>query len=90
MREICGECKWHQYEPIDRGYVCVMAIIRVSTYNLIVGLLDKAQPKPMKKYEFEDGSFNSKCPICDERILPKVYNYCPKCGQKIDTANYEL
>lgn len=25
MREICGECKWHKYEEIDRGYVCVNA-----------------------------------------------------------------
>lgn len=22
---ICGECKFHQYEEIDRGYVCVNA-----------------------------------------------------------------
>ena len=21
-REICGECKYHTYEPIDRGWVC--------------------------------------------------------------------
>ena len=21
-KEICGECKWHKYEEIDRGYVC--------------------------------------------------------------------
>ena len=24
-REICGECKWHTYEEIDRGFVCTNA-----------------------------------------------------------------
>lgn len=24
-RQICGECKWHTYEEIDRGFVCTNA-----------------------------------------------------------------
>lgn len=24
-RRICGECKWHQHEDIDNGWVCVNA-----------------------------------------------------------------
>ena len=67
-----------------------MPRMRASTLNRINDLIRKAEPKPMKKYEFSDGTFNSKCPICNELILPKKHNYCPKCGQRIDTENYEL
>lgn len=44
----------------------------------------KAVPQKPRIYEL-GGDYYYKCPwmACDENIT-KWYNYCPKCGQKLD------
>lgn len=63
--------------------------MRVSTINRINELIDKAYPKPMKKLEYRDGKYADLCPSCDRTLLEK-WNYCPRCGQRVDRTNYEL
>ena len=63
--------------------------MRVSTINRINELIDKAEPKPTKKFEYRDGSCADLCPRCDKTMV-NGWEYCPRCGQHLDTENYEL
>lgn len=63
--------------------------MRVSAVNRINELIEKAMPKPMKKLEYRDGKHADLCPSCDGTLLEK-WNYCPRCGQRVDRTNYEL
>lgn len=56
---------------------------------LIKELVDKVTPKkPINKatYNYDDVPFTALCPNCKENLgyeSKGVYNYCPKCGQRI-------
>lgn len=63
--------------------------MRVSAVNRINELIEKSYPKPMKKLEYRDGTCADLCPNC-ERVIFADYEYCPKCGQRVDRTIYEL
>lgn len=67
-----------------------MPRMRVSAVNRLNELIEKNTPKPMVKHKYFDGTIGSKCPRCNGIILPNEFSYCPYCGQRIDTENYEL
>ena len=55
-------------------------------------LLEKDMPKPLVEHEFKDGTTGTKCPRCGRFIcaVGGAWNYCPDCGQRIDTENIAL
>lgn len=63
--------------------------MRVSAINRINELIEKAEPKPMRKLEHSDDTSTPLCPRCESVLVP-LSEYCPNCGQHIDTTNYEL
>lgn len=55
-------------------------------------LLEKDIPKPLVEHEFKDGTTSTRCPRCGRFIsqIGTEWNYCPDCGQHIDTENIAL
>lgn len=58
----------------------------------INNLLEKDMPKPLIEHEFNDGKKGTRCPACGRFIHNEydTWNYCPECGQHIDTENIAL
>lgn len=57
-------------------------------------LKERDKEKPMHQHWFHSladdcEKFYNACPTCDE-FISRDYKFCPNCGQRIDTDNYEL
>ena len=65
--------------------------MRVSAINRINELIEKSQPKAMKKHESDADYSIDLCPRC-EAVLGSSEEeiYCPRCGQRVDRTIYEL
>lgn len=65
--------------------------VTLSTDEIVAinELIQRDKPKPLVEHEFNDGTTSTKCPCCG-RFISTVggdWNYCPDCGQHIDTEN---
>lgn len=71
-----------------------MPRMRVDTLNRLNELIKRDQALPIVKdgYDEWDGHEKHKkfaCPSCECRTY-EDYNFCPYCGQRLDTENYAL
>ena len=64
-----------------------------AAYTVAITAMEKQIPKPLKELKnpnpIELGNDYAECPNCGEwlgkkKLAKHRYNYCPKCGQRID------
>lgn len=63
-----------------------MTLEEANEYNELV---KRNTAKAVKKYVFDSGYTDFICPVC-ERITINDYEFCPRCGQRLDTSNIAL
>lgn len=62
--------------------------LTIDDVNYINTLLERDNPKAMRKYETSEGThILDMCSVCGA-VLGKTDNYCNKCGQRVDHENY--
>ena len=54
-------------------------------------LKERDKARPLHKFYFAPGHDPlPSCPKCKEILYSRSSNFCPNCGQRLDTDNWEL